>query len=139
MAIWLAAFAVAARITRYAGLVAYTAEPVLIPTEDGTPFRGAGVAVPVKPLADLETAWFGAGLVVRRERGELVITMARKGVAIVPLPASESFGAEPFEVRAKDRVVALAVLEAVSPLLGELRVHTEGEEFRVLRKPTPLG
>jgi len=140
LALWFAAVAVAMYMTRYADLVAYTVEPMMIAAgSGGSPFRGGEAEVRVKSVAELDLAWFGAGLIVRRRNRELVIAMRGQGIAVVPVPASEIFGDTPFEVRATNRTVALTVLEVVSPLLGELRVHSEGDTFRVLEKPSPLA
>ena len=137
--IWFGAFWVVARLTRFAGMSSYVAEQVMIAHDAASdaPFRGGSIAARVTSLAPLETAWFGAGLVVRREGRRLVLTLPGRGDAVVPVPETETFGGAPFEVRAKERDVALAVLEAAAPLLGELRVVVDGEQFHVTGKPIP--
>ena len=63
--------------------------------------------------------------------------MRGRGIAVVPMPETGTFGGGPLEVRAREREVALAVLEAVAPLLGELRVVVDGEQFRVTGRADP--
>lgn len=136
---WFAALWAAARLTRFAGMTRYVAEQLMI-AHDGAadaPFRGGAVAARIISLDQLETAWFGAGLVVERERGRLVLSLPGRGIAVVPMPETGTFGGGPLEVQARSRDVALAVLEAAAPLLGELRVVVDGEQFRVTGKPIP--
>ena len=78
-----------------------------------------------------------AGLIVEREDRRFVLTLPGCGIAVVPMPEAGTFGGGPLEVRARRRDVALAVLEAAAPLLGELRVVVDGEQFRVTGKPIP--
>lgn len=137
LAIWFGALLVAAQLTRFAGMTSYVAEQVMMSHDvaSDAPFRGGGVAARVTPLVQLEAAWFGAGLIVRREGRRLVLTLPRRGIAVVPMHETKTFGGGPLEVLAKDRDVALAVLEAAAPLLGELRVVVDGEQFHVTGKP----
>jgi hypothetical protein len=45
--------------------------------------------------------------------------------AVVPVPASESFGAEPLVFRANDDELAKAIVSAAGTVLGELRLHED--------------
>lgn len=116
-AVWLLAIAVAERLARYRYLPRYTVYPALIPTE-GAAYRAAHVQATVKPIFDLEAAWSADGFVTLRRGRYLVV--ARRGVSIVPVPASESIGGEPFEVRSHDRDELIDLLEVASKVLGPL-------------------
>ncbi len=139
LVIWFTTFVVAARLTRFAGMITYVAEQRMV-AHDGAldgPFRAGAVPARIVSFDQIETAWFGAGLVVERETQRFVLTLPGHGIAVVPMPEAGTFGGGPLEVRAVRRDVALAVLEAAAPLLGELRVVVDGERFHVTGKPIP--
>lgn len=131
VAVWLLGLTLAERRTRLSGTRAYLVEQVMVDAAPHEPFRGADVRVPVHPVSDLELAWFGAGFSVERVGDALRISKPGSGVVMIPLPASASLGGEPFEIHASDKQVAVDVLEPAAKLLGELRVHADGEQLRV--------
>ncbi len=116
---WMMALVVAARLVKYRYLPRYTVHPALIPTEATEPYRAADVRVTTKPLFELEAAWAGAGFVTLRRKDYLEVKLPT-GVAIVPIPPSEAFGGEPFEIRSHDRNELIDLLEVTSKVLGPL-------------------
>jgi hypothetical protein len=126
LAAWAAGvFTLAERFHRRIGLSTFTATPVLIETGPDGGYRGAQVTTPIKPVDDLEAAWSAAGLTARRAGSDLIITKPRGLFAVVPMPASESFGSEPLTFRANDSELAKAIVLAAGTVLGELRMHED--------------
>lgn len=80
----------------------------------------------------LESEWLAAGMLVTRKRRWLSVGRPGAEAARVRIPASESFGREPFEIHAADRATVENMVVAAARLLGAVRCSTEGEgELRI--------
>jgi hypothetical protein len=67
---------------------------------------------------------------LRRPKREIVVGRAGITPARVPIPVVEQFGGAPFIIWSRDRHIVIAMLDAIAPMLGELRCtcdHEPGE------------
>jgi hypothetical protein len=128
LATWYAILAIPGRLTLPFGVRRYTVSPAMIPTEAmRDPYRSAHVSPVVQPAIALEAAWMASDLVVSRKRRALSVALPGVEPAIVPVPRSGTFGGGPFEIFSSDRHTVMKMLDAVAPLLGELRCGVQGE------------
>ena len=95
---------------------------MLIDMAADMPFRGASMVAPIRPVEDLENVWLAVGLAVRRAGRDLIVTAPGGPFAVVPVPASASFGGEPLRFRANDSELAELMVATASNLLGEMRL-----------------
>ena len=109
---------VATRLDRHVGLATFEAHLALVEMAAGTPFRGAAHVAPIRPVEDVENAWLAVGLAVRRAGADLIVTAPGGAFAVVPVPASASFGGEPLVFRASDPDLAELMVSAATNVLG---------------------
>ncbi len=127
---WFALLRLPAWFARRAGLHRYTVSQVMLPMEGTDAYREPSHAVPIRPAVEIEAEWIAAGLRVRSTKREIVVGRAGITPARVPIPVVEQFGGAPFVILSRDRQLVIAMLDAIAPMLGELRCtcdHEPGE------------
>jgi len=123
LAAWFAGASwLATRLDRHVGLASYAAHLMMVEMPADAPFRGAASVAAIRPIEDVENAWLAVGLTVRRAGADLIVTAPGGAFAVVPVPASASFGGEPLTFRASDPDLAELMVSAATNVLGELRI-----------------
>jgi hypothetical protein len=123
LAAWFTAASwLATRLDRHIGLTSFEAHLMMVEMAADAPFRGASSVAPIRPVEDVENAWLEVGLAVRRAGADLIVTAPGGAFAVVPVPASASFGGEPLRFRASDPDLAELMVSAATNVLGELRL-----------------
>lgn len=136
LAVWCLVMVVPRVIQLRRGLPRYTAASALIAHDaPDAPFRAARVRETFESLDRLENVWSAAGFVVRRRRRELILTMPGFSPAVVVIPRSELFGAEPLELYARDPELARTILQRAAEVLGPLRAQIPGSLEELVVEP----
>jgi hypothetical protein len=133
---WFAVLALPGLIAPKIGMRRYTVTQAMIEHRaEGDAFRSPDVVNPIKPSLDLESAWLGGGLRVTRKGNRFAVAFPGGAPALVDIPASDSFGGEPFEIRSTSRGIVEKMCVLAAPLLGELRCTGDGDpnEMRFAR------